>query len=334
MTTVLDSHHADVAIHGGSLELVVTRVSLEADDVISVTLADAAGRKLPDWRPGAHLELVLPSGLLRQYSLCGDSRDTFSYTVAVLREAGGRGGSRELHDTGLVGKRLRVNGPRNHFELVPSRRHVFIAGGIGVTPILAMVRSLADDASWSLHYGGRTASSMAFVTELSAIGGPRVSLVPQDERGLLDVDAILADADESTAVYCCGPAPLLAAVTDAHARLAPDASLHIERFAASSPGSGTPAAAGDDKPVEVLLRRSGLTLNVAPDRSILDAIRDVVPGMPYSCTEGYCGSCEVAVLEGTPDHRDEILTPQERERGTTMFPCVSRALSEQLVLDI
>ncbi|MTD52506.1 PDR/VanB family oxidoreductase [Amycolatopsis pithecellobii] len=315
----------------GSLDLVVTSVRWEADDVISITFADPAGGDLPEWRPGAHLELVLPSGLVRQYSLCGSPGDRSEYRVAVLREANGRGGSRELHDTGLVGKRLKVDGPRNRFELVPSSRYVFIAGGIGITPILAMVRSLATSVPWSLHYGGRTHAGMAFTDELVAIGGDRITLSPQDKDGLLDVDAIVGGADESTAIYCCGPAPLLEAVQAACARLVPGASLHIERFSAAS---AVPKAPGDERTVEVELRRSGVTVEVGRESSILDAIREVVPGAPYSCTEGYCGSCEVTVLEGTPDHRDDILTTEERETGRTMFPCVSRALSERLVLDI
>ncbi|MFD2416559.1 PDR/VanB family oxidoreductase [Amycolatopsis pigmentata] len=314
--------------------LAVTSARLEADDVISIVLADPAGRVLPDWRPGAHLELALPSGLLRQYSLCGSPENRTEYRIAVLREANGRGGSRELHDTGLVGKTLKVNGPRNHFELVPSSRYLFIAGGIGITPILAMVRSLGSSVPWSLHYGGRTRSSMAFTDELCRIGGARVALSPQDEDGLLDVDAIVGGADESTAIYCCGPAPLLEAVREACARLARGASLHIERFTASPAGSKVPAANGENTTVAVELRRSGVTVQAGPERSILDAIREIVPEAPYSCTEGYCGSCEVRVIEGVPDHRDEILTAEEREGGRTMFPCVSRALSERLVLDI
>ena len=313
-----------------SLDLVVTSVRLEADDVISVVFADPAGGHLPAWRPGAHLEVVLPSGLVRQYSLCGSPGNRSEYRIAVLREANGRGGSRELHDRGLVGKRLKVNAPRNHFELVPSSRYVFVAGGIGITPILAMVRSLRSSVPWSLHYGGRTRASMAFTDELRRIGGDRVVLTPQDENGLLDVDSIVEGADES-AIYCCGPAPLLEAVQEARDRIAPGASLHIERFTASPTRVSTSAA---NATVEVELRRSGVTVLVEPEQSILDAIREVVPTVNYSCTEGYCGSCEVAVLEGVPDHRDDILTAAEREAGRTMFPCVSRALSKRLILDI
>lgn len=331
MTSALES--SGTSRLGNPLHLLVTEARLEAEGVISLALADPHGAELPQWMPGAHLELVLPSGLRRQYSMCGSHSDRFHYRVAVLREATGRGGSVEIHDTGLVGRTLTVNGPRNHFELKPSPRYVFIAGGIGITPILSMVRALNPRSDWSLFYGGRTARSMAFVQELRDLGADRVHVIAQDVKGLLPVEAILAAADADTAIYCCGPGPLLEAVQDAHVRLASESSLHVERFAAST-GEPAALAAGDDNTVEIVLNRTGMTLTVGPEKSLLDAIREVVPTVPFSCTEGYCGSCEVAVLEGEPDHRDEILTEDERSGGKTMFPCVSRALSQRLVLDI
>lgn len=229
---------------------------------------------------------------------------------------------------------MRVNGPRNHFALRPSARYLFIAGGIGVTPILAMARSVCDRAPWSLHYGGRTRASMAFVDELVRFGGDRVKISPQDTHGLLDIDEIVGAADASTAIYCCGPTALLKAVQEARGRLAPESALFFERFSVGGPTFRIDAApAGDEATFVVELHRTGTTVEVGPERSVLDALREVVPEMPYSCTEGYCGSCEVTVLEGTPDHRDEILTPDERALGKTMFPCVSRSHSERLVLD-
>lgn len=318
---------------GRSLHLLVTEARFEAEGVVSLTLADPNGGELPEWTPGAHLELVLPSGLHRQYSMCGFPSNRQHFRIAVLREAAGRGGSVEIHDTGLVGRTLTVHGPRNHFELQPARRYLFIAGGIGITPILSMARELALRADWSLHYGGRTARSMAFVHDLRSLAGDRVHVIPQDTDGLLPIDAIVAAADAETAIYCCGPGPLLDAVQDAHKRLAPDSPLHFERFAAST-GQSVAAPRSDDRTVEVVLNRTGKTLEVGSETSLLDAIREVVPAVSFSCTEGYCGSCEVAVLEGEPDHRDEILTQDERVAGKTMFPCVSRALSPRLVLDI
>jgi ferredoxin-NADP reductase len=321
---------------GAAMALQVTQVRLEASGVISVTLARPDGADLPAWEPGAHLELRLPSGLVRQYSLCGDPEDRRRYTVAVLREEAGRGGSKEMHDVGLVGRSLAVKGPRNNFRLLGHPRYVFIAGGIGITPILAMVRAVARTAaSWRLAYGGRSRGSMAFAEELTRLGGDRVSLVPQDEMGLLDIDAIVSAADAETGIYCCGPQPLLEAVESARARLAPDTNLYVERFAAKK-SAATPAVAAsalDDAEFELELRRSGITVVVPADRSALDVMRDHLPDMDYSCEEGYCGSCESRVLEGVPEHRDDILTEEERQAGATMFPCVSRARTRRLVLD-
>jgi ferredoxin-NADP reductase len=313
--------------------LTVTEVRLEAEGVVSVALADPDGNDLPAWEPGAHLELVLPSGLRRQYSMCGSPSDRRRYRIAVLKEAAGRGGSLEIHDIGLVGRTLVVDGPKNHFELQTAPRYIFIAGGIGITPVLAMTRHLGEGANWTLHYGGRALRNMAFVHELQGIASDRVHLYPQDTEGLLPVDSIIAQADADTAIYCCGPGPLLDAVQDAHTRLAPNSPLHFERFAASTSKAG-PVESRDDHAVELVLNQSGVTLEVGPETSLLDAIREVVPAVPFSCTEGYCGSCEVAVLDGTPEHRDEILTEAERAAGKTMFPCVSRALSARLVVDI
>ncbi|MEU2288014.1 PDR/VanB family oxidoreductase [Streptomyces sp. NPDC013178] len=334
MTALLEPA-PDLDPAAASLSLLVTSVRLEAQDVISITLADPLGQDLPEWGPGAHLELELPSGLRRQYSLCGSSADRKTYRVAVLREANGRGGSRELHDTGVVGRRLNVYGPRNHFELCPSSRYLFIAGGIGITPILAMVRAVSEEASWVLHYGGRSLASMAFVDELAELGGERVRVTPQDVHGLLDLDAIVGSADDSTVIFCCGPSVLLDAVQETRARLAPQVPLYFERFGAAPAGSKAAVLPeGRERAFEVELRRTGVTLQIDPDCTVLDAIREVVPAMPFSCTEGYCGSCEVAVLDGVPDHRDEILTPEERESGRTMFPCVSRSCTDRLVIDL
>jgi ferredoxin-NADP reductase len=314
----------------------VTAVRLEADDVISIVLASPAGADLPGWTPGAHVELQLPSGRVRQYSLCGATGNRKEYRIAVLREPAGRGGSAEIHDSPLVGRVLSIRGPRNNFELRPSRRYLFVAGGIGVTPILAMVRSLGHSDPWTLHYGGRSRASMAFVEELLGLGSEHVIVKPQGERGLLDVDAIVASADAGTAIYCCGPVGLLGAVGSARDRLAPQIPLYTERFAASggSPVTSRTTTAADERAFEIELKRSGVTAVVPPGRTVLDVIRDFVPDKAFSCEVGYCGSYETAVLEGTPDHRDEVLSAEEREQNRTMFPCVSRAHSERLVLDI
>ncbi|MFE1962099.1 PDR/VanB family oxidoreductase [Streptomyces sp. NPDC059479] len=316
--------------------LLVEQVRLEAAGVVSLTLVDPDGAELPPWAPGAHIDLFLPSGTVRQYSLCGPPDDRRSYTVAVLREEHGRGGSAEVHDTALVGRLLQVRGPRNHFALVGAPHYLFLAGGIGVTPILAMVRqAAADGASWELYYGGRSRAGMAFTKTLSAVDAGRVHIVPQDEQGMLPVAALVGAAPPGTAVYCCGPEGMVQAVTEACARARP-VTLHVERFGAP-PGGGS-ADARSPSPgaghFTVELRRSGLTLDVPPERTLLDVVREAAPDVAFSCEEGYCGSCETKVLAGVPEHHDTVLSDEERERGDTMMICVGRSASELLTLDL
>jgi ferredoxin-NADP reductase len=310
----------------------VAAVTREADAVVSLTLRHPQGRDVPAWEPGAHIDVHLPSRRIRQYSLCGDPRDLREYRIAVLREQAGRGGSAEIHDVPLTGKQLMVQGPRNHFQLRDSPRYLFIAGGIGVTPILPMIAEVCPGRPWAMYYCGRTRTSMAFTEEARSVGGDRVHILPTDESGRLDVEGIVRSADAGTAVYCCGPPGLLSAVTDACQRLAPAASLHTERFIQDGqfPAPGTV----ENRPFRVELRRSGRTLPVPADRTLLQVIRDAIPDVPYSCEEGYCGTCETKVLGGQPDHRDEILSAEEHAESKTMMICVGRARSETLVLDL
>jgi ferredoxin-NADP reductase len=328
------------------MKLLVKAVTHEADGVVSITLTDPEGKSVPEWKPGAHLEIVLPSGLIRQYSLCGDPTNTAEYRVAVLREPHGWGGSREIHDNGLVGKVLQVQGPRNRFALVDSPSYLFIAGGIGITPLLPMIRAVAGGgvspgATWSLSYGGRSGKSMAFVDQLTDIAtsygdASSVRLLPEDETGILDLDAILAGATDDTVIYCCGPGGLITAVEDKCSALDLRDRLHIERFGAAPPtrAEGAGPVVDEGPAFEVELRRSGLTVAVKPSESILACVRRAIPDVPASCEEGYCATCEVKVLSGTPDHRDTILTDAERETSQTMFICVSRSKSPQLVIDL
>lgn len=313
-------------------DLTVRLLSLtwEAEGVLSLVLADPEGRQLPAWEPGAHLDLILTGGVLRQYSLCGDPRDRDRYRVAVLREPSGRGGSELVHTSLRPGELLTVRGPRNHFALEPSPRYLFIAGGIGITPILAMVREAErEGADWKLLYGGRSRASMAFTGELAAYGD-KVVLAPQDEAGLLPLRDWLSAPQPETKVYCCGPEGLLEAVEELCRTHWPVGSLHVERFA---PKPTEPVAAENEQAFEVVCQASGHRIDVKPDCSIMEALRQVGLEVPSSCEEGICGTCETDVLEGTPDHRDSILSDAERAEGRTMFICVSRSLSPRLVID-
>ncbi|MET9387635.1 PDR/VanB family oxidoreductase [Streptomyces sp. NPDC002928] len=300
-----------------------------ADGVVSLTLSRPDGGRLPDWTPGSHIDLVLPDGTIRQYSLCGDRWDAHSYRIAVLREPAGRGGSAYVHERLAPGDLVGVGGPRNNFPLVPAGQYLFIAGGIGITPLLPMIQQAElMCVDWSLLYGGRTRPSMAFREELSQMYGDRVHLAPQDECGLLDLATWLGEPAPGTKVYCCGPAPLLAAMERACSTW-PPYSLRTERFAAAvqtAPVRGTP--------FEVELRRTGSTVTVEPGVSVLQAIRRAGADVLSSCEQGTCGTCLTPVLEGVPDHRDSLLAEHERAANDCMFPCVSRSCGDRLVLDI
>ncbi|RVW01970.1 PDR/VanB family oxidoreductase [Rhodococcus xishaensis] len=315
----------------------VRQQRLESDGVLSLQLESPDGCDLPTWEPGAHIDVILPSGAVRQYSLCGDPADTASYRIAVLNEANGRGGSREIHEVLRVGDTVTVRGPRNHFPLEPAAHYVLIAGGIGITPLLSMARQLTKEgASWSLLYGGRSRSSMAFVDELAALGG-NVTIAASDRGDALDLESALADVPSGTSVYCCGPTRLLDAVQDSCDRFLGAYALHFERFAAPTTtqlpvDSGTDTCDGPAE-FEVELRRSGRTVKVPADRSLLEVALEVNPDILCSCEEGFCGSCETLVLEGVPEHHDSILTEAEREKGESMMICVGRSRTTRLVLD-
>lgn len=306
-----------------TIAAVVRGKELVADGVVSLELAATDGTALPPWSPGSHVDLQLPGGFVRQYSLCGDPADRSVYRIGVLREPQGRGGSGAVHDVLSVGDELALVGPRNNFPLVDAPSYLFVAGGIGITPILPMVAAVADGpAPWRLLYGGRQRASMAFVPSLSPYGD-RVEIRPQDETGLLELDALLGNIARDCAVYCCGPEPLIQAVEDR----CPADQLHVERFAAR-------AVSGDEAPFEVELSQSGRVLPVPRGTSVLHALEAAGVPVLSSCREGTCGTCETGVLAGLPDHRDSVLTPAERAVGDIMMICVSRALTPRLVLDL
>ncbi|HLU28253.1 ferredoxin-NADP reductase [Actinomadura hallensis] len=319
---------AAVAGDGGDdVRMTVAAKELLTSDIVQLTLV--ADREVPEWEPGAHIDLVLGDGLVRQYSLCGDPADRGRLQVAVLREPGGRGGSRHVHDVLAVGDEVGVRGPRNNFPLEPAPGYLFVAGGVGITPLVPMIEAVhARGVPWRLLYGGRTRSSMAFADRLTELDPAAVQLRPQDEFGLLDLDSALDAVPADTAVYCCGPEPLLRAMEQAVAER-PPLRLRLERF---TPVEPDPDAV--DTAFEVELHRSGRVIQVAADATLLDALTEAGVDIDFSCREGTCGTCETDVLDGVPDHRDSLLTDEEKAANDVMFPCVSRCLSRRLVLDL
>lgn len=311
------------------LDLVVARRTDEADGVVSLDLRRPDGAPLPAWTPGAHIDLVLAPDLVRQYSLCSSPQDARVWRVAVLREQEGRGGSLHVHDKLSEGDPVTVRGPRNHFPLEGAEEYVFIAGGIGITPIVPMLEQAEQHGSaWQLAYGGRTLASMAFRDALATRYGERVRIRPEDVYGLLDLDALLGTPRPGALVYCCGPEPLIKAVEERCAGW-PAGTLHVERFRPREVQEPV-----RDGAFEVELAQTGITVTVPPEKSVLEAVEEAGVQVLSSCREGTCGTCETTVLEGTVEHRDSLLTPEEQEAHDTMMVCVSRAACPRLVLDL
>jgi ferredoxin-NADP reductase len=330
--------HVEAVNHGRTTVTVTTRefeadVRVEGKEVISegvvaLTLRELNDEPLPRWEPGAHVDLILGQAPTRQYSLCGDPSDHHLWRLGILRDPNGSGGSLYVHDQLQIGDTVRVRGPRNNFPLVDSPEYLFIAGGIGITPILAMIGvAEAKGARWQLVYGGRQRASMAFLEELAEYGD-RVTVWPQDELGFLDLDGLLGAPRPNTKVYCCGPEPLLNAVEQRAAGW-PHGSLHVERFVAKPLTEPVRTDA-----FEVYLAQSELTLTVPPDLSVLDVVEQAGIGVLSSCAEGTCGTCETPVLEGEVDHRDSVLDDDEKAANDCMMICVSRACTARLVLDL
>jgi ferredoxin-NADP reductase len=310
----------------------VERMTRLADDVVELLLVDPSGAPLPGWEPGAHLVLRLTDELHRQYSLCGDPAETRSWTVAVHRSPSSRGGSGYVHERLRVGAVLPVDGPYNNFPLVPADRYLLLAGGIGITPILAMTRRLRErDAEFELVYCGRGRSAMAYRDEVAGWGDPRVTLHTDDEHGGPPALGPLLAARPAAVVYCCGPEAMIAAVEG----LAPDPALvRVERFRAAPAPEGADGAAEGGDAFDLVLDASGECLRVESGVSVLDTLRRAGHDVPWSCREGICGTCETKVVRGEPDHRDSVLTPGERAENCSMMICVSRARSPELVLDL
>ncbi|MFD6895184.1 PDR/VanB family oxidoreductase [Rhodococcus sp. NPDC060086] len=298
--------------------------TVEADGVVSLTLAALDGRPLPAWIPGAHLDVFLPSGLQRQYSLCGDPSDRGRYRIAVRRVDDGVG-SAEIHDEVGEGDTFRIRGPRNAFPIAAAPSYLFVAAGIGITPILPMIRAAAAaDIPWKLIYLGRSRDTMPFQGELSALPGGDVLIRPDDEVGITPITEILGHARPTGAIYLCGPSPLIKDAYQQAPLVARTCSLHTERF------SPPPVVGGE--PFVLRLARTGTTVDVAADETALSALRHAVPSATYSCRQGFCGSCKVRVLSGDVDHRDTRLL--DEERAESMLPCVSRAAGSTLEIDL
>ena len=311
------------------MEAVVERIEEVAEGVRAITLVPADGEAFPAWAPGAHIDLLLPGGVTRQYSLCGDRADSGRWRVAVLREPESRGGSSYVHEQLREGQEIPVVGPRNAFKLVDAKRYIFIAGGIGITPLIPMIAEVAArGADWHLTYGGRSRESMAFVDELAEHHPDRVDVRPQDVHGLLDLPAVIGEPDPEAVVYCCGPGPLIDAVEQQCSRWHSGA-LHVERF---RPAEG--ALDGPMTSFDVVVSSTGQRVTVGEGESIVEALERVDIFVPTSCREGTCGTCETGVLEGIPDHRDSVLSADEREDNELMMLCCSRALTAEIVLDL
>ncbi|AZC24325.1 PDR/VanB family oxidoreductase [Pseudomonas sessilinigenes] len=307
------------------MKLQVSQITLEADRIISIKLRSPSGEELPPWQPGAHLEIDVLGRFLRHYSLCGDLADRQHYSIAVLRELSGRGGSQAIHDSLRVGALLDVRRVANHFQLVDAPFYNFVAGGIGITPIISMVEHVNTlGRPWRLTYAGRCRSDMAFVDRLCALDG-QVRIV-ETGAAVLVLEEVLDAAPGLT--FACGPAGMLDALGQRCELLGMSDRLVVERFKAA-PIIGVDA----EQPFDAVISSSGQTITVPAQESLLQCLLDAGCRCLFSCREGTCGSCEVGVIEGELIHRDAVLSEAERLQGDRMLPCVSRAKG-RVVLDL
>ena len=310
------------------LTLRVHEMRWEAQDVLSLVLDDPSGALLPGWTAGAHIDLRFANGVERQYSLCSDPTDRTAWRIAILAEKSGRGGSRYVHQELRVGDLVTTSTPINHFPLADASEYLFVAGGIGITPMLPMLAEVARrGARWRLAYLGSGSERMAFAHHPTIIyvNSP---MVRRDRDDRLDLAAWIGSLNDGAAVYACGPERMLNALEQLSVQW-PHGTLHVERFQPKTFGASEGAEV-----FEVEARRSGIVVGVDRGCSIIEMLERAGVGVPSSCLEGVCGTCETAVIEGAPEHRDSILTPDERESNETMMICVSRSLGPNLVLDI
>jgi ferredoxin-NADP reductase len=317
---------------GETIEVRIKSVAWEALGIHSLELRPLHQPALPPFTAGAHVDLLLPNGMTRSYSLVNRQSERHRYVIAVNRDAASRGGSRFVHESLRAGDTLRISPPRNNFPLEEGAAHsVLIAGGIGITPLWCMVQRLHElGRDWQLYYCARTPQHAAFLERVEALDAPaqaRVHLNFDGEPGgrMLDLRGVVEAAATDAHLYCCGPNSMLASFEEVTQGRTPG-TVHVEYFTARS----GPAASGG---FTVVLARSGRSVSVPPGKTILDALLDAGIDVPYSCTEGVCGTCEMGVLEGVPDHRDLVLSKEERAAGRTMMICCSGCKSDKLVLD-
>ncbi|WP_201268662.1 PDR/VanB family oxidoreductase [Sinorhizobium meliloti] len=316
------------------LRLRVAGKRICADEIAAFELVDAKGGDLPPFTAGSHIDVHLPTGPTRQYSLCNDPRERHRYRIGVLREVAGRGGSAYMHDRVEVGDTIEASFPLNAFPLEESAPFsLLLAGGIGVTPILSMAHRLtALGLDFTFHYCARSASRMAFRPELEASAfAPRMRFHlddgPGDQR--LDLAGLLSRRPPGAHLYACGPAGFLDAVIAAARPAWPSEAVHREYFV-----NAMRSAATGDRPFTVRLASDGRVFAIAPGRSIVEVLGENGIDVPVSCEEGICGTCVTRVVSGVPDHRDLVLTEKQHAAGTLITPCCSRALSDELELDL
>jgi tetrachlorobenzoquinone reductase len=299
-----------------------------ARDTSIYELTNVAGTPLPPYAPGAHIDLHLPNGIVRQYSLLEPEPSGESYSIAVKRDPASRGGSRSVHEELRVGQTLTISAPRNNFPLVENASHVILlAGGIGITPIWCMAQRLHKlGRSWALHYACRSRADMAFLDALAEMGKAHFHFDDENQGKVLDVGSIVAGAPRDAHLYCCGPTPMLQAFEQATASW-PRAQVHVEYFTPKP----QPAKKGG---FVVELARSGQEFVIPEGESILQVLLNAGVDVDYSCELGICGACEQRVLAGTPEHRDAILSEEEQAANTRVMICCAGCKSERLVLDL
>lgn len=321
---------ADIGLFPGVSEYIVHQMTWEAEDVLSLVIVRDR-EEVPEWTFGAHIDLIMRNDLIRQYSLCSDPSDRSQWTIAVLREPNSAGGSKYIHEVLRPGMKVLATQPRNNFPLVEAEHYLFVAGGIGVTPLLPMAKFLDEQRKdWKMLYGGRRRASMAFCDQLSELRS-KVDVSPEDEFGLLDLRGAIEATPEDTAIYCCGPEPLIAAL-EAQCQTSGRPAPHVERFNAR-PDFATESHPDENAPFELVLAKSDRRFTIPADKTIAQVLAAERVFVPTSCTEGYCGVCETVVLEGVPDHRDDYLLPEVRETNKKIMICCSRSKTPVLVID-